>query len=82
MVSFEAQTLILMRSNLSFSFIAHAFGVLYNSWVSLVAQTVKNLPTMHETWIGSLGWEDALEKGMATTPVLLPGQSHGHSYYF
>ena len=72
-----------MRSNLSFSFIAHAFGVLYNnSWVSPVAQTVKNLPAMHETWVGSLGWEDPLEKGMATTPVLLPGEFHEHSYYF
>ena len=31
---------------------------------SLVAQTVKNLPTMLETWVQSLGWEDSLEKGM------------------
>ena len=35
-------------------------------WASLVAQTVKNLPAMWETWIQSLGWEDALEKGKAT----------------
>ena len=33
---------------------------------SLVAQTVKNLPAMHETQVQSLCWEDALEKGMAT----------------
>ena len=33
---------------------------------SLVAQTVKNLPAMWETWVQSLGWEDPLEKGMAT----------------
>ena len=33
---------------------------------SLEAQTVKNLPAMWETWIQSLGWEDPLEKGMAT----------------
>ena len=32
---------------------------------SLVAQTVKNLPTMHETWVRFLGQEDPLEKGMA-----------------
>ena len=32
----------------------------------LVAQTVKNLPAMLETWLQSLGWEDLLEKGMAT----------------
>ena len=33
---------------------------------SLVAQTVKNLPAMPETCVLSLGWEDPLEKGMAT----------------
>ena len=33
---------------------------------SLVAQTVKNLLTVWETWVGSLDWEDPLEKGMAT----------------
>ena len=33
---------------------------------SLVAQKVKNLPAMQETWVGSLGWDDPLEKGMAT----------------
>ena len=31
-----------------------------------MAQTVKNLPAMQETWIGSLGQEDTLRKGMAT----------------
>ena len=33
---------------------------------SLVAQLVKNLPAMGETWVRSLGWEDPLEEGMAT----------------
>ena len=33
---------------------------------SLVAQLVKNPPTMWETWVRSLGWEDPLEEGMAT----------------
>ena len=33
---------------------------------SLVAQLVKNLPAMRETWVRSLGWEDPLEKGKAT----------------
>ena len=33
---------------------------------SLVAQTVKNLPAMWKIWVQSLGWEDPLEKGMAT----------------
>ena len=44
---------------------------------SLVAQTVKNPPAMQETWVPSLGWEDPLDKGMATTPVFWPGEFHG-----
>ena len=36
------------------------------SWASLVAQMVKNLPAVQETWVHSLGWEDPLEKRMAT----------------
>ena len=31
-----------------------------------MAQTVKRLPTMQETWVQSLGWEDPLEKEIAT----------------
>ena len=31
-----------------------------------MVQTVKNLPAMQETWVRTLGWEDPLEKGMAT----------------
>ena len=43
-----------------------------------VAQMVKNLPAgIQETWVQSLGWEDPLEKGMAPTPVFLPGEFHG-----
>ena len=38
---------------------------------SLVAQMEKNLPAMQETQIQSLGWEDALEKGMATHSSIL-----------
>ena len=37
----------------------------------LVAQTVKNLPAMWETWVPSLGWEDPLEKRMATHSSIL-----------
>ena len=36
------------------------------SWASLVAQMVKNVPVMRETWVRSLGLEDPLEKGTAT----------------
>ena len=40
-------------------------------FASLVAQTIKNLPTMQETWVRSLGGEDPLEKGMATHSSIL-----------
>ena len=38
---------------------------------------VKNLPAMQKTLVRSMGKEDALEKGMAITPVFLPGEFHG-----
>ena len=41
------------------------------SWASLVAQAVKNLPAVRETWVQSLGWEDPLEAGMATHSSVL-----------
>ena len=41
------------------------------SWVSLVPQLVKNTPAMWDTWVPSLGWEDPLEKGMATHSSIL-----------
>ena len=44
------------------------------SWASLVAQLVKNLPAMRETWVQSLGWEDSLEKGKATHSSILAGR--------
>ena len=40
-------------------------------WASLVAQTVKNLPSMWEIRVRSLGWEDPLEKGKATHSSIL-----------
>ena len=36
-----------------------------------MAQLVKNLPAMQETWVQSLGWENALEEGMATHANIL-----------
>ena len=36
---------------------------LQKTWASLVAQLVRNLPAMWETWVQSLGQEDPLEKG-------------------
>ena len=41
------------------------------SWASLLAQQVKNLPAVQETWVQSLGWEDPLEKGKATHSSIL-----------
>ena len=49
-------------------------GIVYPlqySWASLEAQLVKNLPEMQETWIQPVGWEDPLEKGMATHSSIL-----------
>ena len=40
-------------------------------WASLVAQMVKNLPAIQETWVSSLVQEDSLEKGMATLSNIL-----------
>ena len=41
------------------------------TWASLVAQSVRNLPAMQETWVLSLGWEDLLEKGKPTHSHIL-----------
>ena len=38
---------------------------------SFVAQLVKNQPAMRESWVRSLGWEDPLEKGLATHSRIL-----------
>ena len=48
--------------------IYHASGLFLTSQV---AQTVKRLPTTLETWVRSLGWEDLLEKEMATHSSIL-----------
>ena len=47
------------------------FSVTFLQGVSLVAQTVKNLPAMWGTWVWSLGWEDPLEECMATHSSIL-----------
>ena len=51
----------------SLCFKHHPFPI----WASLVAQLVKNLPAMLETWVQSLVWEDPLEKGKATHSSIL-----------
>ena len=42
-----------------------------------MAQMVKNLPAIQETWVLPLGWEDPLEKAWQSTPVFLHRESHG-----
>ena len=62
--------------------LALTWGFLFQVWsaghpflhrdsLSLVVQTVKKLPAVEETWVRSLGWEDPLEKGMATCSSIL-----------
>ena len=53
---------------------SHGEGIGYAlqcSWASLVAQLVKNLPAMQETWVRLLGQEDPLEKGTANHSSIL-----------
>ena len=40
-------------------------------WCASLAQMVNNLPVVWKTWVWSLGWEDPLEKGMATHSSIL-----------
>ena len=47
------------------------------SWVSLVAQLIKNPPAMRETWVRFLGWEDPWKRERLSTPVFWPGEFHG-----
>ena len=47
------------------------------SWASLVAQLIKNLPAVQETWVRSLGWEDPWRRERLATPVFWPGEFHG-----
>ena len=50
--------------------VCHLLSII-SPWASLMGQMGKNLPAMQETWIQSLGWEDPLEKGMATHSSIL-----------
>ena len=50
---------------------ASDYGDLRGIWASLIAQLVKNPPTVQETRLRSLGWEDPLEKGTATHSSIL-----------
>ena len=78
MTSFFDQSLMmdtwLLKPKTYFCNIAPNFNLcIFNNklWASLVAQLVRNLPAIEETLIRSLGWEDSLEKGMATHSSIL-----------
>ena len=58
-MDFSSESVILIRANL------------IELWASLVAQPVKNLPAMRETWARFLGWEDPLEEGKSTHSSIL-----------
>ena len=51
----------------------------YTTWqASFVAQMIKNLPAIQETWVWSLGREDPWRREWLPTPVFLPWKLHGH----
>ena len=60
------QSLYLLHVPLSTVYCCHWVKVLVRVQASLVAQTLKRWPAMRETWVRSPGWEDPLEKEMAT----------------
>ena len=62
---FNLNSFKLFSINLSYQCIDNSSDYIYR-WASLVAQIVKNLPAIQETWVRFLGQEDPLEKGMAT----------------
>ena len=56
------------------TFVGKVMSLFFNmvvGWAFLIAQLVKNPPAMQDTWVRSLGWEDALEKGKATHSSIL-----------
>ena len=53
------------------------FVVVEHSWVSLVAQLVKNPPAMRETWVDPWVWKSPWRRERLPTPVFWPGELHG-----
>ena len=79
---FSGQLLQFSQNSLGFSTVrlisqeTSFFWANKSNW-SPVAQMVKNLPVVWKTWVWSLGWEDPLEKGMATYSSILAWRIHG-----
>ena len=64
--------LVVRRINLT-----DLYGCNIHMGPSLVAQAVKNLPSIQENLVQPLNWKIAWRKSWQSTPVLLPGKSHG-----
>ena len=64
----------LIYSLVKLRFFVSLFSEYSRLWASLVTQMVKKSPAMRETWIGSLGREDPLEKGMTSHSTILVGR--------
>ena len=76
MKKISENTLYLVGTDLKGSKIWQTIRILHLQKPPLVAHKVKNLPAMQETWVGSLGWEDLLEEGVAThSSGFLSGES-------
>ena len=56
----------ILRIKFPSNYFAHGEVFIWADWD--LAQTIKNLPAMQETWVHSLSWKDPLKKGMATHP--------------
>ena len=56
--------------NIKLEMVNNYYNIFFNCLIHM-AQLVKNLPTMQETWVQSLGWEDPLKKGNATHSSVL-----------
>ena len=72
LLGFTLTTFIYKCSSFNYSYHVHYIANAYISYrASLLAQRIKRLPAMQETWVRSLGWEDPLEKEMATHSNIL-----------
>ena len=61
----------MQADSLPFELLGSLFFFVHGFSFIVVAQTVKNLPAVQENWVQSLGWEDTLEKGVATYSSIL-----------
>ena len=72
------EELVLLLVTKDSSYLGHPWW----SRASLVAQTVKNLPALQETWVRSLGREGPLEEGMTTHSSIFAWEFHGQGAWW